>query len=440
MQQMIIFNKNKERSVTKKYTSRYKKIGWFICGLAALFYCYEYLLRIAPSVMVADLMQTFKITAGSLGLLAAMYYYAYTPLQAIVGILVDYFGPRRILMLAIILCAIGSWLFTASHSIYVAGAGRFLIGFGSAFAFVGVLKLAAIWLPHKRFATFVGITTGLGMLGAMIGDIVMSHAVHSIGWRQLMVLGVYIGVTLLVLFYFFVREHHPKNKPHPSALYLPFKTLYAEFLNILRTRQLWLIGLIGCMTYLSLTVFAEMWGIAFIDSAHHIPNQLAARVNSFVFLGWFIGSPLNGWLSNIICSRRKILMVGSLLGTAMITIILIFPHMNLHLLMLFLFLFGLFSSGQILVFVMARETVKLRVAATAISFINFLVMLSGIILQPLVGHLLDWQWSGEMMQTGVRAYSIATFQKSLIIIPAFMLLATVLSFYLKETYKPSYHF
>jgi hypothetical protein len=133
-------------------------------------------------------------------------------------------------------------------------------------------------------------------------------------------------------------------------------------------------------------------------------------------------------------------MVGSLLGTLMITIILIFPHMNLYLLMLTLFLFGFFSSGQILVFVMARETVKLRVAATAISFINFLVMLSGIVLQPLVGHLLDWQWGGEMMQAGVRAYSIATFQKSLIIIPAFMLLSFVLSFYLKETYKPSYHF
>jgi MFS family permease len=426
--------------VTKKQTFRYKKIGWFICSLAALFYCYEYLLRIAPSVMVTNLMRTFHITAGSLGLLAAMYYYAYTPLQAVVGMFVDYFGPRRILMLAIVLCAIGSWLFTISHSIYLAGIGRFLIGFGSAFAFVGVLKLAAIWLPHKRFATFVGITTGLGMLGAMIGDIVMSHAINAIGWRQLMLLGVYVGVVLLILFYLFVREHHPKHKPHPSALYLPFKTLCTEFINILQTRQLWLIGLIGCMTYLSLTVFAEMWGIAFIDSAHHVPNQLAARVNSFVFLGWFIGSPLNGWLSNIIHSRRKILMVGSLVGTLMITIILIFPSMNMHLLMLSLFLFGLFSSSQILVFVMARETVKLKVAATAISFINFLVMLSGIILQPLVGHLLDLQWSGEMIHHGIRVYSVSNFQKALIIIPVFMLLAFILSFSLKETYKPSYHF
>jgi MFS family permease len=426
--------------VKKKHTFHYKTIGWFICSLAALFYCYEYLLRIAPSVMVVDLMKTFHITATSLGLLAAMYYYAYTPLQAIVGMLVDYFGPRRILMLAIALCVLGSWMFATSHSIYVAGVGRFFIGFGSAFAFVGVLKLAAIWLPHERFATFVGITTGLGMLGAMVGDIVMSHVLKYTGWRHLLMLGTYIGVILLVLFYLFVREHHPKSRPHPSALYLPFRTLYAEFINILRNPQLWLIGFIGCMTYLSLTVFAEMWGIAFIDSAHHVPNHIAAKVNAFVFLGWFVGSPFNGWLSNVIQSRRKILITGSFLGTVMITLILFFPHISLRLMMLMLFLFGLFSSSQILCFVMARENVKLKVAATAISFINFLVMLSGIILQPLVGRLLDWQWSGKLMHSSVRLYSIANYQKALVIIPVFMLLSTFLSFYLKETYKPSYHF
>jgi MFS family permease len=424
----------------KKHTFHYKTIGWFICSLAALFYCYEYLLRIAPSVMVTDLMKTFHINAGSLGLLAAMYYYAYTPLQAVAGMIVDYFGPRRILITAIVFCIAGSWTFSGSHSIYIASIGRFFIGFGSAFAFVGVLKLAAIWLPHERFSTFVGITTGLGMLGAMIGDVTMSRALNYMHWRTLLMSGVYIGIVLFIFFYLFVREHRPKKTLKSKVLYLPLNTLYAEFIKILCNRQLWLIGLIGCMNYLSLTVFAEMWGITFINSVHHIPNHLAARVNSFVFLGWLVGSPFNGWLSNAVCSRRKILIVGSLLGTVMISIILFFPHMPLKLLMLSLFCYGLFSSCEILCFVMARENVKLKVAATAISFINFLVMFGGIILQPLVGRLLDWQWTQEWIQDNIRVYSISHYQKALIIIPILMVLSTILSFCLKETYKKSYHF
>jgi len=341
-----------------KHHYHFEKLGWVICSLAALFYCYEYLLRIEPSVMVTELMSTFKITATSLGVLSAMYYYAYTPLQAIVGVIIDYFGPRRVLLFAIVLCTLGSWIFGVSNNIYISGLGRFLIGAGSAFAFVGVLKLAAIWLPHERFAMFVGITTGLGMLGAMIGDVSMSTAVYHLGWHQVIMWGVYIGIVLFILFFLFVREHHPKHKPHPATMYLPFKELLASFFKIAKDKQLWFAGLIGCMLYLSLTAFAEMWGIEFIRSAGHVPNYFAAKLNSVIFLGWLIGSPLSGWISNKIKSRRKPLLVGSLLAAATMTFILTMPQAHPWILTVLLFLFGLFSSTEILIFVVARESVK----------------------------------------------------------------------------------
>lgn len=154
-----------------------KKLQWFpwlVCMLGALFYCYEYYLRIAPSVMTADLMRAFAISAAALGNLTAFYYYAYTPMQLPVGILMDRYGPRRLLVIAVLCCALGSYLFTQTSHIGIAQLGRFLVGFGSAFAFVGVLKLSALWLAPERFAFMSGFATTLGMLGAVIGDISLS--------------------------------------------------------------------------------------------------------------------------------------------------------------------------------------------------------------------------------------------------------------------------
>ena len=119
-------------------------LPWVICGLGALFYCYEYLLRISPSVMMSDLMQAYHINATVFGNLAAFYYYAYTPMQLPVGILMDRYGPRRLLTFACLACALGSYLFAHAFHIELAQIGRFMVGFGSAFAFVGVLKLATI--------------------------------------------------------------------------------------------------------------------------------------------------------------------------------------------------------------------------------------------------------------------------------------------------------
>ena len=86
-------------------------LAWLICGLAAFFYCYEYLLRIQQSVMIPELMVDFHVTAKDIGFLSAMYYYLYTPLQLVVAFLTDYYGSRKILLVALSSCVLGTALF-----------------------------------------------------------------------------------------------------------------------------------------------------------------------------------------------------------------------------------------------------------------------------------------------------------------------------------------
>ena len=65
--------------------------------LGASLYSYGFFQRVAPSVMVEDLMREFAVTAAVLGHLSAFYFYAYAGLQIPLGVLLDRLGPRRVM-------------------------------------------------------------------------------------------------------------------------------------------------------------------------------------------------------------------------------------------------------------------------------------------------------------------------------------------------------
>jgi len=392
--------------------------GWLVCALAATFYCYEYLLRIAPAVMVPQLMQNFHINAQGLGLLSALYYAAYTPLQVIVGVTLDYYGSRRVLVLAIGACALGSLLFGLTSELHWAGLGRLMIGMGSAFAFIGVLKLAAVWLPHNRFALFTGITTALGMLGAMVGQIEMAWAVEQIGWHRVAMGGAFIGALLIPLFILFV--HEPELSADVDGSVDSIRDTLRGLWEVCANRQIVLAGLIGCMLYLSLSAFAEMWAVSFLQVAVGAPLVRAAEMNSMVFLGWLIGAPFHGWLSDQLQRRRPQLVVGSLMAAFFISVILLWPSLPEPVIFVLLLLFGFSAAVQVLCFAIARDVSSLRRVGTAVAMVNLLVMLGGMVFQPLAGMLLDW----------FAAYRIA-----LLFVPLGMIVAAMLATALHETYR-----
>src|SRR4030081_241251 len=106
-------------------------LGWMT---AALFFGYAWVLRVAPSVMVEELMRDFSVGAAVLGNLSAAYFYGYAGMQIPVGILLDRFGPRRLITIAALCCAGGCALFASGTTLGVVTAGRFLIGASAAFS------------------------------------------------------------------------------------------------------------------------------------------------------------------------------------------------------------------------------------------------------------------------------------------------------------------
>jgi MFS family permease len=411
-------------------------IGWLICLLGAIFYCYEYLLRIEPSVMVNEIMAQLNITSIGFGFITGIYYNIYTPMQMVVGILIDRYGTRLMIGMAVIACALGSFLFSISHAVLLASIARFLIGFGSSFAFVGVLKLATEWLPKHRFALFAGMTTALGMLGGMVGDIGLSSMIHEIGWRNTQHIGTIFGIVLIPIIFLLVRDT-PRWKTSPINLNNnnSLKQTFIGLKKIIKNPQMWLCGIVGGALYLSLSAFAELWGIKFLQTVYTLSHEQAGIVCSMIFIGWLVGGPFCGWLSDRIGSRKLPLIVGGLIATTCISVVILKPFaIPFSILCALLFLFGVSSSAQIVCFAISCESNPSNVSATAVAFTNLMVMVGGMIFQPLVGVLLEASWAGQVMD-GVHVYSIYAYQKAFLTIPICIAAGSLLAIKLKETLK-----
>jgi sugar phosphate permease len=404
---------------------------WIICSLGALFYCYEYFLRIAPGVMAPELMHAYDLTGTQFGMLGTSYYIAYVPMQIIVGLMVDRFGPRRLLFFACLLCAVGAYVFAVTDSFMIAVLGRFLIGFGSAFGFVGALKLATIWLPPNRFALVSGIIMCLAMLGAVAGNFLLREMVDVLGWQATMYVSALVGFCLSFVIIAIVRDVNP----HPMIHYvhhISFKEILVGLWLSIRNSQIWFSGLVGLLLYVSLAAFAELWGVQYLQGAHALSKAQAVSANSMVFWGWACGAPFWGWFSDFIKCRATPLFIGSIGGLITFSILLYCTHLSALTIYLLLFAFGFFSSVQILIFAICHEASHIKIAGTAIAITNLVIMVSGLVYPPLIGKILDFCWLGGIVE-GARAYPSDAYQYALTVIPLSYILAIVVIFFIRET-------
>lgn len=418
-------------ATTSRTVSQGSLLAWFMCAIAAVFYGYEFFLRVTPTVMVPYLMKYYAITATQIGVLSAFYYYAYTPLQLFVGTLMDHYNVRTLLTLAVLACALGSYFFGFGDTLTIAKTGRLLVGFGSAFAFVGVMKLAADWLPGKYFALISGIATTLGMLGAISGEVILTHLIRSVGHHHAMAMATWIAIGLTVLVWLVIRDRYPNN--HPAPLHQDIAALWTKLLHVGLNKEIWVNGVIGALLFMPTTIFAVLWGVPYFQQVHHMTAHHAANNVSLVFLGWAVGSPIMGWLSGWLKSRRSLLMVGSLTAAIIFSIIIYVPLPSNLWMQAGLFSFGVASSVEILVFAVAYDLIKAELSGTAVALTNMLVMLGGVV-QPVTGYILDKTWDGKIVNH-VHWYSEHSYQYGLSMLPVGLLACFILSFMLRETYS-----
>lgn len=409
-------------------------LSWVAWGLGCLFYFYECLLQVSPSVMSNELMRDFNVTSQTLGILSGIYFYSYAAMQLPGGVLMDHFGPHRLLTLATAICAISTIAFALTTNLFMACIARLMIGFGSAFAAVGSMKLATNWFPAQRFALLTGLMVTIGMLGAIGGEAPLALLVDSYGWRESMIIMGSIGLLLAFLILLLAQDS-PIKKPN-SIHQLEDGPLLSSLLTLIKNKQLWLIATYGGLMYMATPVFCGLWGVPFLMFKMGLPKTTAADYISLVFVGWAIASPLWGIYSNRIGQRKPPLYLGSI-GALLTSLLFIYaPIHSAWMMGLLLLLFGISSAGFLPAFAVAKELCSKRYVATGLSFMNTMNMVGIALAQPIIGFILDQMWQGEIVDK-VRVYPLEAYHLALSLLPLGILISLIILPLIKETHCQS---
>lgn len=411
----------------------------FIIILAAVFYCYEFLLQSSPGVITNELLRDFSLDAASLSVLAAFFFYAYAPTQLVGGILYDCFGPRLLITIATLICALGTLSFAVGTSFFYLALGRFLMGLGGAFSFVGVLVLASRWLPNKHFALVVGLLQALGCVAAICGQVPLSVAVKHYGWRECFHVLFYSGLVISIFVWLFIRDwpegnQAPVDEIHHSHTDAVTPSLRKVFAKV----QTYWAAIYSFAIWAPITVFAALWGIPYISVLYNISTTAASTVCMMVWIGIGISSPLIGTWSTEINNRKIPLVTSAVLGVVSALALLYIP-MPLWAMSFVLLIFGFGAAGQSLIFALVQDNNAPAVVGSALGFNNLAVVAGGAICQPIAGYLLHLHWSG-VSNNGIPFYDIQDFKQALLILPICFAVALIVSlFCLRETHcKPNY--
>ncbi len=392
------------------------------------FVLFQFFIQLSSGQIVNGLMKSFSVTALGGGFLASAYYYIYVALQTPAGLVMGRYGPRKLLCGGAAVLMLGSFIFAAAPWLIIAFVGRLLMGLGAAFAFVGTMYITDKWFPRERFALMTGMVEMGGMLGTLVGIFWLAHYVETVGWRECMYfLGAVSGVLSIILGV--VIRDMPANQ-RPLSTQKKIKRRILPGLRVLiRMKIAWINALYSGIMFMIVTVFAALWGLPYIEQAHHLSLVQATFYCSLVYIGVAIFSPLLGYLDSIVVHRCYLMASLALLGFVCMLLVILFPNMPLPELAICMFLIGVAAAGYMLSFAVANEIAAMRIRTASIGFVNTLSVGTSPIFQPLVGLIL-YLLAKHDHPFQIKLYTVHEYQVSLMIIPACLAIAAWLALFI----------
>jgi MFS family permease len=398
--------------------TRTAAVAWLI---TAMYYFYQYTLRSAPAVMMPQLSDAFGMTATTVASMVGLFYYGYSPFSLVAGAAMDGLGPRKVVPLGAATVGIGALMFATGDGA-VASIGRFLQGAGGVFALVGAAYIATTNFPASRAATLIGATQMFGMAGGSAGQFVVGPMIGAgVSWSTFWV-GMGIGGLAISVLLFLLLPESKTTQRREGWL----KDAGSAFGVVFRNPQSILCGMIAGLLFIPTTIFDMTWGVRYLQEGRGFDYATAVLRSAAVPLGWMIGCPLLGFLSDRIGRRKPVIIASAAVLLACLAWILYGPVDVLPPYVLAI-IAGTASGAAMLPYTVIKEANPPKMSGTATGVVNFLNFTFSALLGPVFARIL-MNVSGGASTMNIEHYQ-TTFQPLLYGVG----LAIVLTLFLKET-------
>ena len=415
------------------------KMGWLVTMTASLFFFYEFIQLNLFNAIDVQLMQAFHLNAPELGQLSSMYFYANALFLFPAGMLLDRFSTKKLLLMAVALCTIGTFAFAIADSYFLAAAGRFVVGLGASFCFLSCIRIASRWFPPSKMALVTGLVVTMAMLGGLVAQTPLAILSNLMGWRNAVLLDAALGILVALAILLIVQDRPPNSHDVAHADKTQLKSLgfFPSMKLVLLNPNNWLGGIYTSLMNLPVFLLGALWGIHYLVEVHNLSSIQASYATTMFFVGVIFGSPAFGWFSDHIGRRVLPMIIGAILSLIVILILMYMPNLSLtHIIALF-FLIGFVTSSQVLSYPAIAELNPPYLTSTAVSVDSITIMVSGAIFQPFFGWIMQLHWNHHLSENGVPLYSTHDFMSAMWIMPIAFILGLFIAWMIKESFCKS---
>jgi sugar phosphate permease len=368
--------------------------------------------RTSSAVIASDLVRDLSLTPQDLGLLSSVFFYAFALVQIPMGMAIDKFGAKRVMVFLSCVGLVGVGSFAFANSFPMAMVGRALMGAGMACALMGTFTFISIWFPSRAFTTISGVIISIGMLGSIGATAPLAFAVDRVGWRKtfLFIALVQLAVTLWI---FKGVEKNPSDEPESSDIRsvgsngrsnVATKDIIAIFL----LPSFWFISLAAFVRYGTYISISGLWAGPYLEHIYRLSLVERGKILLFFPVGAIIGGPIFGILSDRVSKDRRTVATAAMFFYTLCVFPLVgfMTSFSAGMLAVDFFLIGFAESFSPILYANIKELLPSSVTGTAMSAVNFFTMGGAGFFQHIMGIVIE-RFSIQEGQLPPEAFSFA---------------------------------
>ena len=386
--------------------------------------------RSSIGVAAIEAADRFEANAAQLSTLTVLQLVIYAAMQIPVGVLLDRYGAKRLLVAGALLMAAGQLLVSSATVLTQAVIGRGILGAGDAFTFISMIRLINNWYQGPAATKRTQLYANFGQLGQVFSAVPFAYFLHHVGWSS-----AYLALAAFALFSALISILWISDSPSSDvSVRAPWKTVANQLLDNFKNPGVRMAFWVHYVCQSSGSVFVLLWGFSFLVKAEGLDSMTAgAMLSSFVAVGFLVG-PI---LSQVCATRpelRHLLVIGQ--ATAIFVawgLVLIWPGRSpIALLWVLIFALGSGGPASMIAFDFTRTLVPKKQLGSANGVVNMGGFIATFVVMFAVGLVLD-----TSLHTGISSqlFDLAGFK--LAMLAQFAVLGFGLVMFLVERSKTS---
>jgi MFS family permease len=346
------------------------RLVWLVWAVGLIAYTVGVMHRTSFGVAGLAAADRFDASPAVLSGFVVLQLLVYAALQIPVGMLLDRFGARRLVVTGALIMAAGQAVLAVAGSVGLAVAARVLVGAGDALTFISVLSVVTAWFPARRVPLMTQLTGLIGQLGQVLSAVPFAALLHGPGWTTAFICAAALGVGVALAVFAVVRDR-PAGAPAPPPAPSPRQVLAG--LAVAWREPGTRLGLWTHMgTQFSGMVFALLWGVPYLVAGQGFSSAGASALLTLFVLTGIVAGPMFGVFTARHPLRRSWLVL-SVLGLTAVTwtvVLAVPPPAPAWLLVVLVVVLALGGPGSMIGFDYARTFNPGHLQGTAVGIVN----------------------------------------------------------------------